>query len=182
MKEKLRDKSRDDLTRALNSLGVGAEMAERGRPEESIRKPWGKRSLGVIDIPQGPIRCINVVKQDGSQYSPPQWWIVLCIPDERPFSKRRMVEIKTAKKKSFPLFGKVVDVTWEGDDYGTGLLRTLSNDYTVKSWIKRIGNLEVRRYDEEFQGWILQVDKRVTPTKEDWEIIRKIADYLLSSR
>ena len=123
-----------------------------------------------------------VVRQDGSQYSPPQWWVVLCIPDERPFSKRRMVEIKTAKKKSFPLFGKVVDVTWEGDDYGTGLLRTLSNDYTVKSWIKRIGNLEVRRYDEEFQGWILQVDKRVTPTKEDWEIIRKIADYMLSSR
>ena len=46
-----------------------------------------------------------------------------------------------------------------------GLLRTLSNDYTVKSWTKRIGNLEVRRYDEEFDGWTLQVEKRLTPDK-----------------
>ena len=89
MKEKLRDKTRDKLVHSLNALGVGATMAERGRPEERIRKSWGKRSLGVIDIPQGPIRYINIVRQDGSQYSPPQWWLVLCIPDERPFSKRR---------------------------------------------------------------------------------------------
>ena len=65
MKEKLRDKTRDKLVHSLNTLGVGAMMAERGRQEESIRKSWGKRSLGVIDIPQGPIRCINVVRQDG---------------------------------------------------------------------------------------------------------------------
>ena len=182
MKEKLRDKTRDKLVHSLNALGVGAAMAERGRQEESIRKSWGKRSLGVIDIPQGPIRCINVVRQDGSQYSPPQWWLVLCIPDERPFSKRRMVKIKTVRKKSFPVFGKVVDVAWEGDDYGTGLVRTLSNDYTVKSWIKKTGNLEVRRDAEEFQGWTLQVDKRLTPTRQDWDIIRKITDHLLSSR
>ena len=76
MKEKLRDKTRDKLVHSLNALGVGATMAERGRPEERIRKSWGKRSLGVIDIPQGPIRCINIVRQDGSQYSPPQWWLV----------------------------------------------------------------------------------------------------------
>ena len=93
-----------------------------------------------------------------------------------------MVKIKTVRKKSFPLFGKVVDVAWEGDDYGTGLVRTLSNDYTVKRWVKKIGNLEVRRDAEEFRGWTLQVDKRLTPTRQDWDIIRKIADYLLSSR
>ena len=182
MKEKLRDKTRDDLTDTLNSLGIGAAMAERGRPEESIRKPWGKRSLGVIDLAEGPIKWINVVRQDGSQYSPPRCWFVLCIPDERPFSKRREVKIKTVRKKSFPVFGKVVDVAWEGDDYGTGLLRTLANDYTVKSWTKKTGNLEVRRHDEAFDGWTLQVEKRVTPTRQDWDIIRKIVDYLLSSR
>ncbi len=143
MKERLRDKSRDDLTHALNSLGVGAEMAERGRSEENIQKPRGKRSLGVIDLPKGPISCINFVRQDGSQYSPPRWWIVLCIPDERPFSKRRTVKIKTVKK---------------------------------------IGNLEIRRYVAEFRGWTLQVDKRFAPTAQDWTTIRKIADYLLASR
>ena len=34
MKEKLRDKTRDKLVHALNALGIGAAMAERGRPEE----------------------------------------------------------------------------------------------------------------------------------------------------
>ena len=34
MKEWVRDKSRDELTDALNSLGVKAELAERGRAEE----------------------------------------------------------------------------------------------------------------------------------------------------
>ena len=62
MRERLRDKSY--LTDALNLLGVDAEMAERGR----IQKPWGKRSLGIIDMPEGPVRWINV-KQDGSRYS-----------------------------------------------------------------------------------------------------------------
>ncbi len=32
MKERLRDKTRDELTLALNALGIEATMAERGRP------------------------------------------------------------------------------------------------------------------------------------------------------
>ena len=84
MRERLRDKSRDTLTAALNVLGVDAEMAGRGRAEEDIQKPWGKHSLGIIDIPEGLVRWINVVKQDGSRYSPPKWWTVLGIPDDRP--------------------------------------------------------------------------------------------------
>jgi|TARA_Y100000294_G_C8400616_1_gene274641 hypothetical protein len=34
MKERFRDKSRDELAYALNSLGVKAEMTERGSVEE----------------------------------------------------------------------------------------------------------------------------------------------------
>ena len=96
MKEKLRDKTRDDLAHALNSLGV-------------------------IDLPEGPIRWINILKRDRSKNSPPKWWINLCIPDERPVLIHKEVKVRTVRKKSFPLFGKVVDVAWKGEDYGTGL-------------------------------------------------------------
>ena len=34
--ERWRDKTRDNLTSALNSLGVRAKMAERGRAEEEV--------------------------------------------------------------------------------------------------------------------------------------------------
>ena len=109
------------------------------------------------------------------------WWVILCIPDERPLSNHKAVDIKTIRKKSFPLFGKVVDVTWKGDDHHTGLAEVLSNDETVKDLAKKIGNLTLHSYAKEFQGWKLQVDRRFEPTNQDWATIQKIADYILSS-
>ena len=71
MVESLRDKTRDELAYNLNSLGVKAEMAERARPEDKIDNSWWQRSLGVIDIPEGPVRWINILKKDRSKDSPP---------------------------------------------------------------------------------------------------------------
>ena len=181
MREKLRDKTRDDLASALNSLGVRTEMGERGRVEEKVNNSWYKRSLGVIDLPEGPIRWINIVKKDGGKDSPPRRWINLCIPDERPVVNHKELKVRTVREKSFPLFGKVVDVTWKGEDYGTGLVHTLTNDESSKALATAIGNLEVRSYSKEFQGWTLQVDRRFSPTSQDWEAIQKIAGHLLSS-
>ncbi|MFC2063266.1 hypothetical protein ACFLS8_04925 [Chloroflexota bacterium] len=91
------------------------------------------------------------------------------------------MDIKTIRKKTFPLFGKIVDVTWKGGDSGTGLVDTLSNDEAVKSLAKNIGNLTIRSYAKEFQGWTLQVDRRFKPTSQDWAAIQKIANHILSS-
>jgi hypothetical protein len=181
MKDMLRDKTRDNLAQNLNSLGIRADLAERDRAEEKIENSWYQRSLGIIDIPEGLVRWINILKKDGSKNSPPQWWVVLCIPDERPLSNHKAVDIKTIRKKTFPLFGKVVDVTWKGNDHHTGLVEFLSNDEAVKNLAKRIGNLTVHSYAEDFQGWTLQVDRRFEPTSQDWATIQKIANYILSS-
>ncbi len=181
MKEALRDKTRDELTSSLNTLGIRADMSERGRVEEKMQDSWYQRSLGVIDMPEGPIKWINVLKQDGSRYNPPRWWIVFGIPDDNHVSNSEQVKISTVRRKLFPLFGKVVDVTWKGDDLGTGLTYILSNDHATKELAKRVGNLEVRRYAEGFQGWVLQVVKRLKPTNEDWEAILQVAEHPLSS-
>jgi hypothetical protein len=182
MRETFRDKSRDELARALNSLGVRADLAERGRPEEKTEDSWYQRSLGIIDIPEGSIRWINILRKDASKNSPPLWWVVLCIPDKRPVPNYKAVDIKTIRKKAFPLFGKVRDVAWKGDDHHTGLAEVLSGDEAVKELAKKIGNLTIHSYDKEFQGWTLQVDRRFEPTNQDWATIQKIADYILSSR
>jgi len=181
MKEILRDKSRDELAWTLNSLGITANLAERGRPEEKVENSWYQRSLGIIDIPEGVVRWINILKKDGNKNSPPLWWVVLCIPDQRPVPNYKAVDIKTVRRKTFPLVGKVLDVTWKGDDHHTGLCEVLSSDEVVKSLAKKIGNLTIHSYDKEFEGWTLQVDRRFQPTNEDWATIRKIADYVLSS-
>jgi hypothetical protein len=181
MREMLRDKSRDELARTLNSLGIRADLAERGRVEEKIENSWYQRSLGIIDVPDGLVRWINILKKDASRTNPPLWWVILCIPDERPLTNHKAVDIRTIRKKSFPLFGKVIDVIWKGNDHHTGLAQVLSNDEAVKTLATRIGNLTLHSYAEEFQGWTLQVDRRFQPTNEDWVTIQKIAGYILSS-
>ena len=181
MREAFRDKTRDELAAALNALGIRAEMSDRGRDEEKVQDSWYQRSLGVIDLPEGPIKWINVLKQDGSRHNPPRWWIVFGIPDQSHVSNSEQVKISTVRRKSFPLFGRVVDVNWKGDDQGTGLTYALSNDHTTKELAKRVGNLEVRSHAEEFQGWTLQVDRKLKPTYEVWEAILQVAEHLLSS-
>lgn len=181
LKERLRDKTRDNLTRALNVLGIGATMAERGRAEEGVNNSWYQRSLGVIDLQDGPVRWINALKKDGSQYSPPQWWYILFIPDGRSIPSKLPVEIKTVQRKTFPLFGRVVDVTWTGEDQGTGLASTLTTEPATKDLANRVGNMEVRSYTELSQGWTLQLGRRFAPRRRDWDALVRIADHLLAS-
>jgi len=181
MKEWVRDKSRDELAYALNSVGVKAEMAERGRAEEKVEDSWYQRSLGIIDIPEGSIRWVNILKKDRSKHSGPRWWVVLGISDGRPVSTRQQTKIKTVRKKSFPLFGKIVDVIWKGYDGGTGLVDTLSKDIPTKTLAKCIGNLEIKSQADRFQGWTLTVDRRFSPTGQDWETIENIANYIVAS-
>jgi hypothetical protein len=181
MKERLRDKSREELAYALNSVGVKAEMAERGRAEEKVEDSWYQRSLGVIDILEASIKWVNILKRDAGQNNPPKWWVVLGILDERSLSSHQEIKIKTVRKKTFPLFGKVADVVWKGYDGNTGLVNTLSKDLTTKTLAKRIGNLEIKSQANGFQGWTLTVDRRFSPTSQEWETLEKIAGYILSS-
>ena len=181
MKESIRDKTRDDLTFALNAASVESEMSERGRVEEKVENSWYQRSLGVIDISVGAIKWINILKKDRSDKSPPKWWVVMGIPDDGVVSSAEEIKIKTKRKKSFPLFGKVIGVTWKGKDGSTGLAKTLSDDLSTDEVAARVGNLEIKSHTKHFRGWTLTVDRRVNPTNKDWEAFQQIADYILAS-
>ena len=181
MKESLRDKTRDDLTYALTAAGVGSEMSDRGRVEEKVENSWYQRSLGVIDISEGAIKWINILKKDRSDKSPPKWWVVMGIPDDGVALNTEQIKIKTKRKKSFPLFGKVIGVTWKGKDGSTGLAKTLSDDLSTDEVAARVGNLEIKSQTEHFQGWTLTVDRKVNLTNMDWEAFKKIADYILTA-
>ena len=103
------------------------------------------------------------------------------VPDDSAVSIRKQIKIKTKRKKSFPLFGKVIDVAWAGKDGGTGLAKTICDDTSTKTLATRIGNLEIKSQTEIFQGWTLTVDKQFSPTRQEWETIETTAGYILSS-
>ena len=57
----------DDICAALQSLGISARMAERGRPEAAIVSRRGSVglidvSLGLIDVYEGPIMCVEMMR------------------------------------------------------------------------------------------------------------------------
>ena len=87
---------------------VKAKMLERKIVQEKIGNVWNMRSLGVIEIDEEPIKWINVLKQDGGKNNPPRWRYIYIIPDER-ISGSTKIKVKTHRKKSFPLFGKIID-------------------------------------------------------------------------
>ena len=55
---------RDGLCVGLQSIGIPAQMAGRGRPEEKITFGTG-RSCGVIDIVGSSICWVNIKESDG---------------------------------------------------------------------------------------------------------------------
>ena len=184
--ERLRDKTRDKLCSDLQSLGIVASMAERKRCEEKVPKQWHefyKRSLGIIDLHGEPVRFINILKRDRQRHTPPKWWMNLGIPDENPISESNAINIRTRKIRSLPVFGKVIDVVWSGDDKGTGLADILAQSNAVDQLSQNIGKLRIFSYNKDkggFQGWVLQIDRRFTPNSSDWTTIRWLAEKLVS--
>ncbi|NCG41393.1 MAG: hypothetical protein GWP30_10470, partial [Actinobacteria bacterium] len=51
MREKFRDKIRDEFTKQLNDIGVTAIVSDRDRSEEKVGNRMMRRSLGIIDLP-----------------------------------------------------------------------------------------------------------------------------------
>ena len=189
MREMFRDKSRDEMAENLNSSGVKAEMADRGRAEEGIRsgstllRPFGQQSLGLIDILDGgPIRWVNVVRiTRGDSNSGPRYRAVLGIPDESIPMNHKQLKIKTIRKKSFPVFGKVTDVYWEGNGNLQTLVKVFSDDVDIDNAVADLGNMTVYTHPNKFQGWTLELGKMFVPTESRWAAFQKIANYLLSS-
>ena len=190
LKETFRDKSRDNLANTLIKLGIKAEMAERGMVQEKIGDEWYTRRQGIINIQDHPIKWINICKKDRSKDSPPSWKYIFIVPDERLVSGKDKIKIKTVRKKSFPVFGKVIDTIWKGNDSG-GLTHSLSNDLEIKSLAKIIGDIHIESFSEPSTGWFLraghtqtwgdQSDWHNRITMEVWDQLRKLSDYLLST-
>ena len=193
MREALRDKSRDTMAASLEAAGIQAEMVDRdlGRPEEKIRTShlFGKHSsLGLIDIlTDSPISWINVVRtKSRDQNGPARYRVVFGIPDQSIPMNHKQLKLKTVRKKTFPLFGKVIDVSWRGEAHTLPLAKTLSEDEEIDRAVADLGDVTIFTHPNQFQGWTIETNKLFSPhppvvTIDRWEALQKIANYLLSS-
>ena len=191
MREALRDKSRDTMAASLEAAGIQAEMVDRDlrRPEEKIRtfQLFGKSSLWLIDIrTDSPISLINVVRtKSADKHGPARYRMVFGIPDQSIPMNHKQLKLKTVRKKTFPLFGKVIDVSWRGEAHTLPLAKTLSEDEEIDRAVADLGDVTIFTHPNQFQGWTIEINKIFSPhppavTIDRWEALRKIADYLLS--
>mgnify|MGYP000243978359 FL=1 len=192
MREALRDKSRDTMAASLEAAGIQAEMVDRDlrRPEENIRtfQLFGKSSLGLIDIrTDSPISWINVVRtKRADKHGPARYRVVFGIPDQSIPMNHKQLKLKTVRKKTFPLFGKVIDVSWRGEAHTLLLAKTLSEDEEIDRAVADLGDVTIFTHPNQFQGWTIEINKIFSPhppavTIDRWEALKKIATYLLSS-
>ena len=151
-------------------MGVDAQMAERGRPE----KQTGEGSLGVIDIGQGPIRWINMRKEERGETTVD--FTEYGVPDSRDFPP---LKIESVRVRTVPIVGRVIDVRWEGNYLGRGIVERLGADAAIKDAI--VSNRDevtvvTRGYH---RGWLIRLQTKDTPSAEQWGCYQAIAEHLI---
>jgi len=184
--EAFEDKKRNDICAHLRSLGIDAQIAERGRAEEKI---GGKGSLGIIDIREGPIRWVNVGRIGGdvdpvsgqlyyTDYGVPDPRLGKNIPHRR-IKPLKPLEIHSVSKRSLLFLGKAIDLQWEGRDYGLGIVGCLNSDISIKQPIMESGDVTIHTY-RIHRCWIITVETRDGPSRKLWSCYQAIADHLLA--
>ncbi len=178
VREAFRDKTGEWFCAELQALGIDAQIAERGRAKEEI---GGKVSHGLIDIPKGPIRWVNLCKEirgsgesnytvDFTEYG---------VPDSRLGRGFPSILIESVRKKTFPLVGDVVDLHWKGNDSGLGIIERLKNDTVIKRPIMESRDVTIHAHGDH-GCWTIETQTDNPPWGEVWNCYQAIAKHLLA--
>jgi len=195
MLEKIRDKTRDDLYQNLINLGIDCELSKRGIRADKLQNPWHRKSLGVIKINSNyPIDFINIIKKDRSKDSPPRWWYYFAIPTDLVKSKSDSIEIRSIRKKTFPIFGKVKSIEWKHNAHSQNLASQFTQDSEINSLAINIGNVKIESINKDFSGYTfsgftIEIERKnwkdwgnnrqISLNINQWNTLNKIANICL---
>jgi hypothetical protein len=180
-KKKEGTKRVEELYRHLRELGVEVSPVEKGDIREKIglgRAP-GPKSEGLIQLEDSNIDSINIISistQYGTRYFIDYLVEGSNIMDERVLKKTRLT-----KKKSPPLWGKVVAIEWKGDN---ALAQSLNLDYSLEDKLLRAdmnaftGNIGI--FPEPKHGYARIRTDYSLPSAAIFEAISDIARHVKS--
>ena len=183
----MRDKTRDNLYDNFLRIGLDCELAKRGIPEDKLNNPWYLRSLGVIKInSDSPIKYVNIIKRDRSKDSPPKWWNHFAIPLEQMIPESDYLEVKTIRKKTFPIFGKVKTVIWKSVGKGDGFLKgskladQFSQEHEINMLAFNLGNIKIKSLHGSFVGFSIEIDRKIAININQWNSLTEIAKMCIN--
>jgi len=182
-KEALRDKTRDDLCSAFQSIGIQTQSSERGRLEEEIKRA---ESLGLIDVFESPISWINVCRERG--HGGTYYHFILGVPDTRITSNSSKLKVKSFYQRTFPILGSVVETRWKGNDMSSGLIERLNGDLSLAYGNALADNIAIRT-NYKHSCWLIYVYNELYILKKNpadwgslWQCWQTIAQHLLDTR
>ena len=198
VKDRLQDTDlMDDTCAELQALGIDAQKAECGRPEEKIGVEGNQNldrfclngiSLGLIDIPEGPIRWVNIRSEPSE--SGIIYYTNYGVPNPRLGPASPEMHIYSVRKKNFPLVGKVVDLHWKGRGWyytpapvknqGLRIIDRLKSDILIKHPLIK-ESYDVKIHASRDHGcWIISTETRGPVSEDLWNCYQAIARHLLA--
>ena len=186
----------------LRDIGIDAQLAGLGRPEEAIPPNPSYNSAGVVKVKNGKIRWVNFRRETIAHSNGDIYWVDYAhygVPDPRMESGTERIRIKSVGVKKIPIIGQVVDVHWEGDDWGLGIINRLNRDSATKipirkrSWVlaammtSLYGGYGPKQHEVEMSVhpgthcWILSTAAEPAPSRKLWDCFESIAKHLVAT-
>jgi hypothetical protein len=124
----------EEFSQHLREVGVKVSLAEEGDDREKIGlgRASGQKSEGLIELEDRNIDSIDVVSVS-TQYGT-RYFIDYLVKSPNIMGERILKKTKLTRKKSPPIWGKVVAIDWKGDD---SLAQSLNLDYSLEDKLLR---------------------------------------------
>jgi len=172
---------REELCQHLQEMGIEAITLEKGSDQENIgqKRSWGQRSEGLIELKDRNIDFINIISVS-SQYGT-HYFIDYLVKSPNIIGKRTLKKTRLVRKKSSPLWGKVVAIEWKGDE---SLAQSLNFDYSLENKLLRSDLKDSREsiwiFPEPKHGYARIRAAYSLPSSEAFEAMSIIAKHVKS--
>jgi len=159
-------------------MGVKASTLEKGSNQEKIgqKRSRSERSTGVIELKDRNIDFINIISI-ASQYGT-RYFIDYLVKTPNVMGKRSLKKTRLIRKKSSPLWGKVVAIDWRGDE---SLSQSLNFDYSLEDKLLQSNLKDLRGsiwiFPEPKHGYVRIRTAYTLPSPEAFEAINVIAKH-----
>jgi len=164
----------EELYQHLREMGVEASLANEGDDRERIGLGGasGQKSEGLIELEDRNVDSINFVSVS-TQYGK-RYFIDYLVKSPNITGERMLKKTRLNRKKSPPIWGKVVAIDWKGDD---SLTQSLNLDYSLQEKLLRAevfkGGIWI--FPEPKHGYVRIRTQYSLPSAEIFEAIRSIA-------
>ncbi len=180
------ERQRDRIFIDLNELGIDAQLSETYQPEQVIGIDdmlKTNKSLGLINIKDGPIRWINFKEARKSKGLGGDYRCIYHMDYGVPLTKGSSItkqRISAVRLKRFSIFGPVVRIRWKGEGRGRIVASQLNADALMGQAAVMDGGIELACYPDHL-CWIISTNEWHSPSEEQWSAYQALARHLVTA-